>query len=108
MFIGFACTADAEIPAAFLPAPTEAMRRVLDKPVNGDFRAMSVRDVFAALFVQIHANLVFGTKKPIPTFTGKFDNVPFRTALFRVTHATGYEAEWTTRSDGRALISIHD
>src|SRR5207249_4144300 len=95
-----ASTAGSDVPATFLPPPTDALRRVLETPVSGDFRSEPARQVFHSLFRQLPANLVFGsTKQTEPTFTGKFDHVPFRIALFQVAQATGYKVEWTARPD---------
>ncbi|WP_348542665.1 hypothetical protein [Chthoniobacter sp.] len=102
-------TAELKAPATFLPPPNDHLRHVLETPVSGDFHAADIREVFGNLFGQLRINLIFKReKKAPPTFTGNFDRVPFRAALFRILQSTGYTAEWTTRPDGAQVISIHD
>jgi hypothetical protein len=104
-----ASAAEPEAPATFLPSPDERLRRVLETPVSGDFHATPIAEVINRLFQQLHANVAFKSGKHLPpTYTGTFEKLPFRTALFRVVHATGYTAEWTTREDGARLMSIHE
>ena len=104
-----AVAAEQKVPATFLPAANARMQKALETPVTGDFHNERVAVVFGKLFAQLPANLAFKSEKAAPvTFTGRFDGVPFRTALFRVAKATGYAVEWTKREDGALLISVHD
>jgi len=108
-FAIFAKAADPDIPNSFFPPPNDAVRRAFQKPISGNFNAEPVSQVFGSLFRQLPANFVFSSHKPVePRFTGKFDDIPFRTAIFLVAKATACKIEWTTRPDGARLISIHD
>ena len=105
-----ALAADPKVPDNFLPANAE-LRRVLETPVSGVFKAAPANEVIAALCRQLPANHVYkhDTRKPTaPTFTGTFKETPLRTALFQVAKTTHVTIEWATRSDGIKIISVRD